>query len=107
MFVRKLDLLSSPPQMYFFKKRTNETLFGGILFIIYIIIMVIITIIYLLNYILNDKYDIRYSLYKNFTVNEEEYNNNEDLNPHLNFTIDIKKISQDLKVSELSGQFFF
>ena len=106
MFVRKLDLLSAPPQIYFLQKKTNKTLFGGILFIIYIIIMLIITIIYLLNYILNDKYDIRYSLYKNFTYNEEEYNKNEDLNPHLNFTIDIKRISKNLEVLELGNQFF-
>ena len=68
--------------------------------------MLNITIIYLLNYILNDKYDIRYSLYKYFTVNEEEQNKNEDLNPHLNFTFDIKKLSLDLEASEVGGQFY-
>ena len=68
--------------------------------------MLIITIIYLLNYILNDKYNIRYSLYKDFTVNEEEYNNDEDLNPHLNFTFDIKKLSQDFELLEVDDQFY-
>ena len=106
MFIRKLDLLSTSPQIYFFQKKTNKTLFGGILFIIYIIIMLIITIIYLLDFILNDKYNIRYSLYKNFTVNEEEYNKKEDLNPHLNFSFDIKKVSHELEVLDVSNQFF-
>ena len=106
MFIRKIDLLSSPPQLYIFQQKTNKTLFGGILFIIYIIIMFIISFIYILNYALNDKYVISYSSYKNFTSNEEECNKNEDLNPHLNFTIDIKRISNNLEVLELGNQFF-
>ena len=106
MSVRKLDLLSVPPQIYFLQKKANKTLFGGILFIIYIIIMLIITIIYLLNFILNDKYDIRSSLYKNFIINEEEYNKNEDLNPHLNFSINIKKVTQDIEALEIGNQFY-
>jgi len=106
MLVRQLDLLSAPPQIYFLQKKTNKTLFGGILFIIYIFIMLNITVVYLLDYILKGKYDIRYSLYKNFTYNEEEYNKNEDLNPHLNFTINIKKLSQNLERSEVGRQFY-
>ena len=106
MLVRQLDLLSAPPQIYFLQKKTNKTLFGGILFIIYIFIMLNITVVYLLNYILKGKYDIRYSLYKNFTYNEEEYNKNEDLNPNLNFTININKLSKNLERSEVGRQFF-
>ena len=48
--------------------------------------MISITTIYMLNFYINDKYDIKYSLYKNATKNLEEKNKNEDLNPHLNFT---------------------
>ena len=81
--------------MYIFQQKTNKTLFGGILFIIYIIIMFIISFIYILNYALNDKYVIRYSSYKNFTSNEEECNKNRDLNPHLNFTVGIKKTKKN------------
>ena len=47
MFIRKLDLLSSPPQMHILKEETNKTFFGGILFIIYIIVMIIVSIIYI------------------------------------------------------------
>ena len=67
MFLSKLDFLSSPPHMYILQKRTNQTIFGGILFIIFIIITMNILIVYILDFYLNDKYDIRYSLYKNFT----------------------------------------
>ena len=104
MFFSKLDFLSSPPQMYFLNKRTNKTIFGGILFIIYIILIMDIFIFYTLNFYYNDKYDIRYSLYKNFTENMEENNKIEELNPVLNFTIDLKKISSNLEVSDLSDQ---
>ena len=100
MFFSKLDFLSSPPQMYFLNRRTNKTIFGGILFIIYIILIMDIFIFYY-----NDKYDIRYSLYKNFTENTQDNNNKiEELNPILNFTIDLKKISNDLQVSDSSDQ---
>ena len=108
-FIRRLDLLSYPPQMYILQQKTNKTLFGGILFIIYIIIMIIISLIYLLNFAFNNKYDIRYTLYKAFRSKEEENNKNEDLNPHLNFSINIIKISEedgfDLNESEANNFF--
>ena len=105
MLFSKLDFLSSPPQLYFLSKRTNKTIFGGILFIIYIILIMDIFIFYTLNFYYNDKYDIRYSLYKNFTENTQDNNNKiEELNPILNFTIDLKKISNDLQVSDLGEQ---
>ena len=88
MFLSKLDFLSSPPQMYILNKRTNQTTFGGILSIIFIIITMNILIVYILDFYLNDKYDIRYSLYKNFTENNEANNEIEELNPLLNFSID-------------------
>ena len=105
MLFSKLDFLSSPPQLYFLSKRTNKTIFGGILFIIYIILIMDIFIFYTLNFYYNDKYDIKYSLYKNFTENNQDNNNKiEELNPILNFTIDLKKISNDLQVSDLGEQ---
>ena len=95
--------------MYILQQKTNKTLFGGILFIIYIIIMIIISLIYILNFAFNNKYDIRYTLYKAFTSKEEENNKNEDLNPHLNFSINIIKISEedgfDLNESEANNFF--
>ena len=105
MFLSKLDFLSSPPQMYILNKRTNQTIFGGILFIIFIIIMANIFIVYILDFYLNDKYDIRYSLYKNFTENDEEINKIEELNHILNFSIDVKRISEDVEALNLTEDF--
>ena len=96
MLVRNLDFLSSPPQMYILQQKTNKTLFGGILFILYIIIMLIISFIFILNYALNDKYIIEYSFYKDFENPKKVYNINEDLNPQLNFSFNFIKITPDL-----------
>ena len=71
MFIIKLDFLNSPPQMYFLGQRINKTLIGGFLFIIYIIIMMCVSTFYILDYSINDRYDIRFSLHKNFTENKE------------------------------------
>ena len=95
MLIRKFDFLSSPPQMYFRQKKANKKLFGGILFIIYFLIMLIVTIFYILDFYLNDRYDIKYSLYKNFTSNDEEYNKNDELNTYLNFSFNIRKFTED------------
>ena len=54
--MNKLDFLSGPPQMSFFQKNSNQTFFGGVLFLFYIIITIGISVPYTLNYILNDKY---------------------------------------------------
>jgi len=102
MLIRKFDFFSSPPQMYFLQKKTNKKLFGGILFIIYFLVMLIVIIFYILDFHLNDKYDIKYSIYKNFTNNNEENNKNDDLIQNLNFTISLRKYSKDFKETELN-----
>ena len=106
MFFFKLDFLSSPQQFYFLNKRTNKTIFGGILFIIYILIIMNIFISYILDFYLNDKYDIRYSLYNNFTNFAEENNKIEEFNPILNFSINMKRITKDLEELDLNDQFY-
>ena len=105
MFISKLDFLSSPPQLCFLKKRTSKTIFGGVLFIIYCLMMATIFIFYTIDFYLNDKYDIRYSLYKNFTSDTEEYNKKEKINPHLNFSFELKRFSDDLRESILPEDF--
>ena len=105
MFIIKLDFLNSPPQMYFLGQRINKTLIGGFLFIIYIIIMMCVSTFYILDYSINDRYDIRFSLHKNFTANKEELNKIEEFNPHLNFSIDMRKLSNNLSDLNLSNQF--
>ena len=99
MFLANFDFLSSPPQIYFLCKRTNKTILGGILFLIYIIIMIIISVFYTVDYCLNDKYDIRYSIYKNI-------NHKEELNYNFNFKMDMTKITKNLEPGALNENFF-
>ena len=99
MFLANLDFINSPPQLYFFGKRANKTLFGGILFLFYILLMIIILIIQSLDYYLNDKYDIRYSLYKNIKDKKE-------VNYNFNFLMDLTKITKDLKYEEVNPNLF-
>ena len=54
-----LDFLSSSPSFSIFQKKTNKIKFGGILFLIYLLIMLFICLIYILDFILNEKFDIQ------------------------------------------------
>ena len=56
--MRHLDFLSEYPRTYIFQKDVNKTDFGGVLFVIYTIVMLIISLSYILDYYLNDKYEI-------------------------------------------------
>jgi len=99
-----LDFLSSPPQISFLQKDANQTFFGGFLFIIYIIIMIGISAIYVLNYFLNDKYDISYSLIKNSEEDINKSKNDTELDPEINFSFDLLKLNifkgNDTKLSK-------
>ena len=106
MLIRKFDFLSSPPQMYFLQKKANKKLFGGILFIIYFIIMLIVTIFYILDFYLNDRYDIKYTFYKNFTNYEGDYNKNAELNQNLNFTISLTKYTENFSEIDIDDDLY-
>ena len=104
MFFAIFDFLNSPPQLYYHQKRTNKTIIGGILFLLYLIIIIIIFIYYIVNYYLNDRYDISYSLHKAFSDNP----NNNDLkgiDPKFNFSINIYKINKDFESVEIYDKF--
>ena len=91
--MNNLDFLNSPPQHYIFGKRTNKTKFGGILFLIYLIIMIFISLIYILDYALNEKYDIESYLIDTFFENllfDPDFDDskiNPDINPKVDFNI--------------------
>ena len=59
--LKKLDFLNESPQIYIFNEKSNKTLFGGVIFIIFIIIMILISLLYFYDYIKNEKYEIEYS----------------------------------------------
>ena len=82
--MQNFDFLSSSPKFFIFKKETNKTSFGGILFLIYIIIMIFISLAYILDYAINDKYSIESFSTYNYTLNGSEtelINKDIDLNP--------------------------
>ena len=81
-----LDFLSSSPSFSIFQKKTNKTKFGGILFLIYLIIMLFICLIYILDFILNEKYDIQCLTSYRFNNDDTE----KDLNKIPDVLVDFK-----------------
>ena len=89
-----LDFLSESPKLYIFKNNTNKTFIGGLFFLLYIIVMVFISLIYIFDYALNEKYSYEALTFYNHTEGpnvKDEMNKDDELNPYLNFTIDLKK----------------
>ena len=84
-----LDYLSDKPKFFIFKKATNKTNLGGVLFLVYIIIMILISSAYIADYIINEKYTYDALSFYNYTTKEEEENMNNDdiLNPYLNISL--------------------
>ena len=86
------DFLSSSPSFSIFQKKTNKIKFGGVLFLIYIIIMLFICLIYILDYIINEKYEIESSVFVSFrdqlTTDERNLNKIPEIN--INFLIKIE-----------------
>ena len=87
--MKKLDFLSEFPRTFIFEKKVNKTNFGGFLFLIYVIIMIIISLSYILDFYLNDKFEIEYSsinpqagLFK-----RKELDANPDYNPTMQFKL--------------------
>ena len=91
--LKKLDFLNESPQIYIFNEKSNKTLFGGVIFIIFIIIMILISLLYFYDYIKNEKYEIEYSRFYSPISPEQQKLKNADplLNPILNFTLNGKR----------------
>jgi len=111
--MNNLDFLNTPPQYYILGKRTNKTKFGGILFLIYLIIMLFISLIYILDYALNEKYDIESYLIDTFFENHrkdpdfDESKINPDINPKVDFDIAlIIKDDKNMNINELMNNTF-
>ena len=85
--MRNLDFLSLYPRAYIFEKDTNKTNFGGVLFLIYSIIMLIISLSYILDFALNEKFEIVYLSINNQTLTRdiEILDKDPDFNPTLEF----------------------
>ena len=104
MNIARLDFFSEPPQLSYCKKETNKTFFGGILFFVYIAVMILISVVYIIDFFVNDKYDIKYSLIKNTEIDSSKMNEDEELNPNINMTIELYKMTYPMG-EKLSDKF--
>ena len=106
-----LYFLSSSPKMFIFEKEAAKTNFGGVLFLIYILVMFFISLAYIVDYAINDKYTYEIKTIDNTTINEQEikqeesgflYLNEDDkLNPIINFSLQIQDKGYAVYVEEL------
>lgn len=102
-----LDFLNESPNFFIFQQKSNQTNFGGVLFLIYIIIMILISLAYILDYALNDKYTYESLKFYNYMDNHNELNKEEKLNPFFNLKISIKKFSNyEFAVFDISNNEF-
>ena len=102
--MRVIDFLSDSPNNYIFQKKTYKTNFGGILFLIFAIIMITIAASYIVDYALNDKYEIEYLKIINQTNPEDLDGMQKD--PNFNPTIKFK-MSVTNPTNEISKKFMF
>ena len=58
--MNSLDFFNYPPQYSIFQKETNKTVFCGVLFLLYLIIMFLISLACILDYAINEKFEIEY-----------------------------------------------
>ena len=83
--MHSLDFLSQSPHLFIFRRSSNKTNLGGVLFFIQIILCLTIFLYYLLDYIKNNKYEIEYTFNYNGTYDNDlkDMLKNDTLNPKL------------------------
>ena len=86
-----LDFLSDSPKLFLFQKDSNKTFFGGILFLFYIFFMFALSLVYILDYFLNDSYEVESSIII-LSKNEKTSMNSKE-NPSINFNVDLKRLN--------------
>ena len=89
--MRKIDFLSEFPRVFIFQQEIFKTNFGGVLFLIYIIIMLIISSSYILDFVINDKFEVEYLSINNQTKLEEmkTIDDSYDYNPIMEFIVSV------------------
>ena len=75
----------------FFQKKSKRTIFGIFLSLIYFIFFAFVSFFYIIDYSLNDKYEIQSLSIINMTTMEEieKMNEDPDLNPELDFFFEL------------------
>ena len=108
--MHSFDFISGPPKNYIFQKDANKTNLGGVLFTIYMLVIIGISIDYLYDYCKNDKYNIE-SIYIHNPLKLDDIKKlqqNEKLNPVLNFTFELNKaegenLSENFEIRNFSN----
>ena len=85
--MRRIDFLSESPKSLIFNQGSNKTLFGGVLSLIFLLIVLVISILYLVDYFINDKYNVEYAFYQEVLNDDQrkEKENSKKYNPDLDF----------------------
>ena len=103
-----LDVLSDSPRLFILQKESNETNFGGVLFLLCLVVVVVIIIYYIIDCVENDKYVIQSFSHFNIKTKKEQDKMNEDIlfNPDINFKINLA-IDNRGKIQEINDEPFF
>ena len=92
MGLSKLDLLSKAPDNFIFKNKSNKSILGGFLTLIFFIITLIIFAFYLINFITEQTYSIEYVFYEEAFLEDLEMAKrleNERYNQYFDFKFDL------------------
>ena len=88
--MNKLDFLSEAPNTLIFGQKSNKTLLGGVLTVIYLIVILLITVAYLYDYGVNIHYSVLYTSDHDVIYDAKDIDNKnkyENLNPTITFNI--------------------
>ena len=85
--IKKIDFLTTPPEMCIFNKPKNKTFSGGLLFLLFLIFMILYALDNALNFFLNEKYDIEANRIQKIISKEESdrLNDNSEYNPNISY----------------------
>ena len=99
--MRKIDFISTAPNLAIFKTGTNQTYLGASFFLIYLIILLVLAFIYFYDYFSQNDYSFEYVLAKNDTSMKE----NEDIIAISNMEYDYEfYLSKDDRGGEKSSK---
>ena len=62
--MKKLDFISSSPQLSIFRESSNKNNLGGVLFLFFIIIFILLAIAYISDFAINARYNFTYTYMK-------------------------------------------
>ena len=107
--MRKIDFISASPYLSIFEKGANQTIFGGILFLINGIIFIILAIIYINDYCSNPNYSYDYTLVRQNIINQDNwltYKHEDIFYSYIDFEVALSKDRFGNDEKNLSNNFF-